>query len=142
MLSTSGDPYNDRAWKGGERMLVVPLYSLRVPQTGEWRCTRNFVLNTINYRYSSVFFLPGSTDHGLLDSVVRFDRVMGMHISWLIERRSAQLTTEAMRCVDEWFQFFVTGKIRKKFLEDVEAYRSLVAETPGTIETLFPPKRA
>jgi len=71
ILSTSGSPYRDRAWHGGEFFTVAPIRTLRTPITGEYKANPDFVWDTITYQYNSVFFLPEEVKYDIRESVIQ-----------------------------------------------------------------------
>lgn len=130
IISTAGPPYQDRAWLGGEYYLVAPLRSLRDSLSGEYKANPEFVWGAITYRYNSVFYLPGSDTHHIRESVIHFDWMACFHSSWLLQPCLASLAPDAMVCLDEWLRYYVYGKVRKQFHDDLEDYREMVGKDP------------
>lgn len=137
ILSTAGTTYRDRAWRGGEYYLVAPIRTLRNDYTGEYKANPEFVWDTITYKYSSVFYLPGEPGFDFQESIIQFDRIITLHRSWLLETRIAKLTQEAKVCVNAWIQNYLFGKLPKTFNENLEAYRAMVGEDPKIRASLY-----
>jgi hypothetical protein len=137
VLSTSGSPYRDRAWKGGEYFLVAPTRTLRSKITGEYRANPNFVWDAITYQYSSVFYLPRDPEYDFLEAVIQFDRIVTLHRSWLLEPRKAKLSHDAKVCIDCWLRNYIFGKVPISFNKNLEAYREMVGEDPKIRTGIF-----
>jgi hypothetical protein len=137
ILSTSGTPYRDRAWYGGEFFLVAPTRTLRNEITGEYKANPDFVWDSITYQYSSVFYLPEDSAYDFLEAVLQFDRMTTLHRSWLLEPRRAKLSQDARVCVNAWLQNYIFGKIPNIFNENLNAYRAMVGEDPQVRAGLF-----
>lgn len=130
VVSTGGDYYRDRAWKGGDCFLVAPVRSLRDPVTGEYKTGPNFVWSVITYKFSCLFYLPPSDKFDMHESVVHLDRMTAVHRSWLLEPRKAHLTSDATICLDEWLRNYICGKVRRRFNEDLQDYHAMVGDDP------------
>ena len=130
ILSTSGVPYRDRAWVGGDYFLVAPTRTLRSSVTGEYKANPDFVWDAITYQYNSVFYLPSDTNYDFLETVIQFDRMITLHKSWLLDCRYVQLTHDAKVCVKAWLQNYLFGKVPRIFNENLETYRDMVGEDP------------
>jgi hypothetical protein len=130
ILSTAGTPYADRAWRGGGFFLIAPIRSLRHPVSGEYKTDPDFVWRTMTYRYSSLFYLPRDDQYAIHEAVLHLDRMKTLHKSWLLEPRSARLSDDAMKCLDEWLRNYLYGKVCSKFNDDLETYRQVVGEDP------------
>lgn len=130
ILSHAGTQYKDRAWYGGDFMLVAAIRSLRDEITGEYRGSPNFVWGAITYQYSSIFYLPSSADFDVHEAVIDFDWMTTIHRSWLLRPRNVRLTGEAITCLDEWLRYYLFGTVRRKFNDDLIAYRQMVGEDP------------
>jgi len=128
ILSTLGDYYCDRAWRGQETIIVAPVYSLRNETTKEYRGDKDFVWNIITYQYRSLFYLPESPKYDLHESVIHFDDLMAVNCSWLTERRSACLSTDAMMVFDNWLHFYLFNEINGKVADLIKDYRQYLGE--------------
>ena len=137
ILSTPGSPYGDRAWHGGEYFVVAPLRSLRVDVTGEYKANPDFVWGAVTYHYNSIFYLPDDPKFDLRESVVQFDRLTTLHVSWLLEAAKAKLTRDAWICLSSWLQNYLFGRIPKTFNENLNAYREMVGEDPKVKASMF-----
>jgi hypothetical protein len=137
VLATCADPYSEdmqRRWKGGEHILIAPLYSVWEKTTQRHTCPSDFLLRVIGYDYASTFFLPGSQNFGLISSVIRLEYTQSVHSSWLRQAgKGVMLTPEALKCLHEWFYYFITGTIDPAFYEDLTAYRDWLDEE-GNVE--------
>lgn len=137
ILSTGGTPFRHATWRGGERYLVGPIYTLREELTGEYKAPPAFVWGAMRYQYSAVFYLPRHDGFGLREAVVRLDMMTTLQRSWLVDCRRVCLTRKAIYCLDEWLSNYVYRKVRSEFNAELEVYRDLLGEDPQVRTGLF-----
>jgi len=136
VLSTPGGPSTDESvWRTGEHVLIAPVYTIYDRHQRKHKCTPEFLGKVIRYEYASLFFLPGHRRFRILPSVVRLDHAQPIHISWLSQDKAmACLTEDALTAIEEWFFYYLTGRMSKRFAEDIQEYR-IIVEEDGLIET-------
>jgi len=137
ILSTCGDAYRDRAWRGGECYLVAPMFTLRDRRTGEWKCNPDFAWEVITYRFSSLFYVPRCPSLGIKESVVHLDRMVTLHRSWLLGPCKARLHADAMKCLNAWLYNHAHGRIGQNFMRELRTYREIMDEDPKTRTTVL-----
>jgi len=144
VLSTSGDIYLEtvqKRWKGGQHVLVAPLYSVWDETNRRFEFPSDFLLRAIRYDYASTFFLPGSHNFDLIAGIARFEYTQAVHISWLKKySRGVMLSETALQFLEEWFSYFMTGTVSETFSKELTTFREyLDQEGNVTINTTYYP---
>ena len=139
VLSVSAKPFAAGSWKGGARLLVAPIFTLKEEITGEYKVSPRFVWDFMTYQCDSVFYLPPNPTFDILEAVIRLDYMATIHESWLASPRKAQLTKDAMNCLNEWFRHYIWGCVQGSFQRDLLTYRELVGSDPEIRVGIFGP---
>lgn len=131
IISTAGDPHvgDKSVWKTGAHTLVAPLLTIYDKTRKRYKCTSEFLVAALDYQYAGIFFLPGNTKFNLLPSIVRLDHAQPLHTSWLRkEGKGKKLSEDALRCIEEWLYYYVTGCVSPDFADNLKTYRKLIKE--------------
>lgn len=137
LLSSQCQSFDPKGLHGGEYFLVAPLRSLRILETNEYRHKPDFIWNTINYKYNSIFYIPSSDEGTIRESIIFFERMTTLHLSWLIPFGDIRLSSDAMACLDMWLRNYIYGTLPSKFNQNLEDYRKLMGEDPKTKRELI-----
>lgn len=121
--------WESRGKHSGDMCLVAPSYTVYDEVSSRYKYNKPFIWRAIAYYYNSVFYLEPSEDYNVKESIVRFDRVCSLHTSWLVQPRAVKLTESAFGLMQEWFRYYLTNIPSQRFLDDISALRSLLAET-------------
>lgn len=137
VLSTLGDHYQDRAWRGQQTVLVAPVRSLRDDVTNEYRADPEFVWNSICYRYRSIFYLPCSNKYDFHEAALHLDDMRTINCAWLSEKRPARLSDDALKILDGWLHFYIYGKLGEGLAGFLNDYREYLGQHPDVRTGLF-----
>ena len=129
ILSTRHDTdYNP--WHSEDYYLIAPIYSLRKQESGEYKYKVDFIWKIARYCYPQLFYLPAEKSFNCYEAVIRFDRMVSIHKSWLRQPRPFQLTEQIMIYLNEWLRLSIYGKIDTDISNTLEEYRKYIGEMP------------
>ncbi len=91
----------------------------------------DLVWKAIRYDLKWVFYLPENTLFGMKEGIVRLDYMTTIHSSWFAQPHKAQLSPDALKCLQEWVRNFVYGAVLTSFKNDLLAYREMLDTDPS-----------